>query len=119
MAKITIVDLEVCYHVGVPDQERVEAQRLLLTVDMNLDFSSAAVSDRIEKTIDYHEVAQDMLKFGEGRSWKLIEKVATNIADHVLAKYKPQSVSVELKKFALPQAHHVSVAVMKARPAQR
>ena len=52
MSKITIVDLEVYYCVGVTDEERAKPQRLLLTVDMNFDFSSAAVSDRIERTIN-------------------------------------------------------------------
>ena len=74
MSKITIVDLEVMYCVGVTDEERAKPQRLLLTVDMTFDFSSAAVSDRIERTINYQTVANDLLKFGEGRSWRLIER---------------------------------------------
>ena len=47
MAKITIVDLEVFYCVGLYDEEREKPQRLLLTIDMSFDFASAAVSDRI------------------------------------------------------------------------
>ena len=81
MSKITIVDLEVFYCVGVTDEERAKPQRLLLTVDMSFDFSSAAVSDRIERTINYQTVADDLLKFGEGRSWKLVEKLVANIAE--------------------------------------
>jgi 7,8-dihydroneopterin aldolase/epimerase/oxygenase len=114
MSKITIVDLEVYYRVGVTDDEREKPQRLLLTVDMDFDFGSAAVSDRIEKTINYFEVAQALLKFGEERSWKLIEKLATDIADTVLSDYRPQSVFVEVKKFPIPQARYVSVSVAKA-----
>src|SRR5262249_31667442 len=109
MTKITIVDLEVSYCVGVTDEERAQPQRLLITVDMNFDFASASVSDRIEKTINYQTVADDLLKFGERRNWKLIERLASNIADHVLAEYKPQAIMVEIKKFSIPQARHVSV----------
>ncbi|HOX58719.1 MAG TPA: dihydroneopterin aldolase [Candidatus Paceibacterota bacterium] len=115
MSKITIVDLEVHYCVGVTDEERAEPQRLLLTVDMNFDFSSAAVSDRIERTINYQTVAEDMLKFGEGRSWKLVERVVDNIADRILAEYKPQAVLVEIKKFSIPQARFISVSTGKTR----
>jgi dihydroneopterin aldolase len=115
MSKITIVDLEVAYCVGVTDEERAKPQRLLLTVDMSFDFSSAAVSDRIERTINYQHVAEGLLKFGEGRSWKLIEKLASNIADLVLAKYTPDAVMVEVKKFSIPQAGFVSVSLGKAR----
>jgi dihydroneopterin aldolase len=115
MSKITIVDLEVFYCVGVTDEERAKPQRLLVTVDMSLDFSSASVSDRIEKTINYNVVAQELLKYGEGRSWKLIEKLAANIADMVLNEYRPQAVLVEIKKFPIPQARHVSVTLTEAR----
>ena len=116
MSKITIVDLEVQYCVGVTDEERAQPQRLLITVDMNFDFSSAAVSDRIERTINYQTVAEDLLKFGEGRSWKLVEKLVDNIADRILAEYKPQAVLVEAKKFSVPQARFVSVSTGKSRP---
>jgi len=115
MSKITIVDLEVQYHVGVPDEERAHPQKLLLTVDMTYDFSSAATTDRVTKTIDYFEVAQKLIKFGEGRSWRLIEKVATDLADLVLNEFHPEAVSVIVKKFPLPQAKHVSVSVTQSR----
>jgi dihydroneopterin aldolase len=114
MSKISIVDLEVFYCVGVTDEERAKPQRLLLTVEMSLDFSSASVSDRIEKTINYQRVADDLLKFGEGRSWKLLEKLVANIADMILTEYRPQAVAVEAKKFIVPQARHVAVSLTKS-----
>ena len=115
MAKITIVDLEVFYRVGVPDEERAKPQRLLVTVEMSLDFTSAIASDRVERTINYQTVVDELSQFGEGRSWKLIEKLASNIADLVLAKYTPDAVMVEVKKFSIPQAGFVSVSLGKAR----
>jgi dihydroneopterin aldolase len=116
MSKISIADLEVFFCVGVTDEERAKPQRLLISVDMAVDFSVAAVSDRIEKTINYQEVANDVLKYGDGRNWKLIEKLATNLAEFILARYKPQGVTVEIKKFVIPQARHVAVSVTKLRP---
>jgi 7,8-dihydroneopterin aldolase/epimerase/oxygenase len=115
MSRITIVDLEVFYCVGVSDEERAKPQRLLLTVDMNLDFSSASISDRIEKTIDYQQVADELLRFGENRSWKLLEKLVANVAELILARFKPQSVQVEVKKFVIPQARYVAVSLTKSR----
>ena len=84
MSKISIVDLEVHFHVGVTDEERARPQRLLLTVDMSYDFSAAAATDRVTQTIDYFKVTQKILRLGDGRSWKLIEKLATDVADLVL-----------------------------------
>jgi len=111
--KISIVDLEVFYRVGVPDAERAQPQRLLLTIELESDFSAAAKSDSIAGTIDYFAVTQRLLKFGEGREWKLIEKLAADIADTILSEFKPQSVTVEVKKFIIPQARHVSVQIKK------
>jgi 7,8-dihydroneopterin aldolase/epimerase/oxygenase len=115
ISKVTITDLEVFYCVGVTDEERAKPQRLLVTVDMAFDFSSAATSDRIEKTINYQQVADEVLKYGEGRNWKLIERLASNLADFVLSEYHPEAVQVEVKKFSVPQARHVSVSVTKTR----
>jgi len=115
MSKITIVDLEIHCAVGVTDEERAKPQRLLVTAVMQFDFSSASVSDRIEKTINYQNVARDLLKFGQGRSWKLIEKLASNIADMILTDHKPEAVMVEVKKFPFPEARHVSVSLTRTR----
>ena len=115
MSKISIVDLEVLYRVGVPEAERAQPQRLLLTIELESDFTAAAKSDGIADTIDYYAVTQRLLKFGVGREWKLIEKLASDIADTVLKEFKPQSVSVEVKKFIIPQARYVSVQTKKLR----
>jgi dihydroneopterin aldolase len=115
MARITIVDLEVHYCVGVGDAERATPQRLLLTVDMTLDFSGAALTDRVEKTINYQRVVDALLQFGDGRSWKLLEKLVSNIADHIMAAYQPDSVVVEVKKFVIPQARYVAVSMTRGR----
>jgi dihydroneopterin aldolase len=115
VAKISIVDLEVFCRVGVPDAERARPQRLLLTVEMESDFSKAAKTDSITDTIDYFAVSQRLLKFGEGRSWKLIEKLAADIADTILSEFKPRGVTVEVKKFIIPQARYVSVVITRRR----
>jgi dihydroneopterin aldolase len=111
--QISIVDLEVFYCVGVPDAERAQPQRLLLTIELEADFTAAAKSDGIADTIDYFAVTQRLLKFGVGREWKLIEKLASDIADAILTEFKPQNISVEVKKFIIPQARYVSVSLSR------
>lgn len=116
MSFITIVDLEVFYRVGVTDEERSRPQRLLLTIDIKYDFSSAAVSGRLGRSIDYSEVTKQLFKLGESRNWRLIESVATDIANKILAEFRPESVTVEVKKFSIPEARYVSVSLTKQRP---
>jgi FolB domain-containing protein len=83
---------------------------------MDLDFSGASLSDRLEKTINYFDLAQELLKYGQGRNWKLLEKLVANIADFILAKFRPETVTVEIKKFPIPQARYVSVMLTRTRP---
>jgi dihydroneopterin aldolase len=115
MSKISIVDLEVRYRVGVPDAERAQPQRLLLTVEMEYDFTRAAQTDDLSRTINYYVVSQRLLDLGEGREWKLIETLAAEIADFILRDFQPQAVQVEVKKFILPQARHVAVSLTRRR----
>jgi 7,8-dihydroneopterin aldolase/epimerase/oxygenase len=114
VAKISIVDLEVFYQVGVPDEERARPQCLMLTVELEFDFSAAARTDSLHDTIDYFAVSQRLLKLGEGREWKLIEKLAADIADIILTEFNPQSVSVEVKKFIVRETKYVSVKLEKS-----
>jgi FolB domain-containing protein len=115
MSRISIVDLEVFYQIGVTEEERAKPQRLLITIEMDFDFATASLSDRLEKTINYFDVAQELLKYGQGRNWKLLEKLTANVADFVLARFRPESVTVEIKKFPIPQARYVSVALARTR----
>jgi dihydroneopterin aldolase len=111
MDLIHIHDLEVFYRVGVPDAERAAPQRLLLDIQLHLDFRAASASDDLSKTINYFEVTQRLLRFGQDREWKLIEKLAEDIARMILTDFHPTRVRVEVKKFIIPQARYISVAI--------
>ncbi len=113
MDTITISDLEVFYHVGVPDAERARAQRLLITVEMQLDFHAATATDDLIHTVDYFAASQRLLRLGEGQHWKLIEKLAADIANIVLTEFKVSRVTVEVKKFIIPQTKYVSVKLTR------
>jgi FolB domain-containing protein len=114
MFKIRIHELEVFYRVGVPDEERANPQRLLVSVDMDVEAPKAAASDALGDTIDYYEVSQDLLGFGEGRSWKLLERLSEELAQAVLKKYSPERVAVEVKKFIIPEARYISVSCCRS-----
>ena len=113
MDQIVISDLEVFVHVGVTEAERAKPQRLLLTVEMSHDFKTAAASDDLADTINYDAVARRLVRFGEGRSWKLIEKLAADIATLLLGEFSPKTVSVEVKKFIIPAARYVAVRLTR------
>ena len=112
---IRISDLEVFFQVGVTEQERSKPQRLLVTVEMQHDLSTAAGRDNLADTIDYAAVSDRVLHFGNGCHWELIETLAAEIAAMVLEEFSPRQVSVEVKKFVIPQAAHVSVRMTRSR----
>jgi len=114
MDRIAIHDLTVFFHVGVPAGERANPQRLTLTVEMDHDFS--LLGDAVDRTIDYQAVSQRLLDFGQGRSWQLIETLAVELAEMILREFKPSRVTVEVKKFVIPQARHVSVRATRPEP---
>ena len=63
--RITIEDLEVWFHVGVPDSERTKPQRLLITIEMTRDLAASGASDNLEQTIDYYSVSEAIREIKE------------------------------------------------------
>lgn len=113
--RITIADLEVFYQVGVTEEERSKPQRLLVTIEMDHDFATAAARDNLADTIDYAAVADRLVHFGNGCHWELIETLASEIATMVLDEFGVREVTVEVKKFIIPQARHVSVRLARVK----
>jgi dihydroneopterin aldolase len=112
---IVIRELEVWYCVGVPEAERAKPQRLAISIEMFHDASEAALADDLTRTIDYFAVSQRLLRFGEGRSWKLIETLASDVAELILHEFGAERVAVEVQKFIIPQARCVAVRVTRSR----
>lgn len=115
MDTIIICDLEVFYHVGVTVEERAKPQRLLISIELTHDFNSAQASDNLSDTIDYAAITARLLRFGDGCHWELIETLAADIATMILDDFAPQVVTVEVKKFILPQARYVAVRLTRRR----
>jgi FolB domain-containing protein len=115
MDTITIKDLSVLCKIGVPDEERAKPQSLLITVEMSGDFSRAAQSDDIDHTINYYDVSQRVTQLCATRSFKLIERLADEIARILLGEFRAEQATVEVKKFILSNARHVSFRLTRVR----
>jgi dihydroneopterin aldolase len=118
MDTITLCDLEVFYQVGVTAEERARPQRLLLTVALGVDCTTAQASDNLADTIDYAALTGRLLRFGDGCHWELIETLAGDLAAMIIEEYRPASVTVEVKKFVIPQARYVSVSLTRRKQAK-
>ena len=115
MDQIIIRDLEVHFHIGVPDEERAKVQRLLISLELDHPFGSAQETDDLTETIDYGAITSELTQFGKGKEWKLIERLANDIAQWILKDFRPQRVTVEVKKFIIPNARDVAVRITRSR----
>lgn len=115
MDKIVIKDLEVDAQIGVTDAERARAQRLLVTVTLELDLSLAGRTDTTSATTPYDVVAELIRDEVTKKPRKLIEAVAVEIADAILSRHMARQVTVEVKKFSVPRAQSVSVEITRSQ----
>lgn len=115
MSEVLIKNLRVQARVGVPDQERRTAQELTISVRCETLEIFAALEDDIARTIDYDLACQRIAALCADRPRKLIETLANDIAEMLVADFPVCRADVEVRKFILPQTDHVAVRCTKHR----
>lgn len=110
---IHIAELELMAHIGVPDEERLHPQRLTISATLFPHKGFADLHDAIENTVDYFLVCQTIKALAAHKPRKLIETLAQEIAQTLLAEFPLESVSLELRKFILPDTAHVAVRITR------
>lgn len=98
MDKILIPDFRISCHVGVPREERDVAQDVLIDVELYLDLSQAGRADDFALTVDYEAACKTVAATVERRPRKLIETIAEEVAEVLLANYPVQAVKVTVRK---------------------
>ena len=114
---IEIRSLRVLTRIGVPDEERAEPQELRVSVVISAATPFAEMNDEIGRTLDYAALAVGIQALAAARSRRLIETLASDIADHVLENPAAAAVEVTVEKFILPDTECVAVRLHRARPA--
>ena len=109
---LTISDIELRTHIGVPEEERAQEQRLLVSIVMHIDTKKAGESDDLSKTINYEKVRFDVLDLAK-KERKLIESFAEDIATMILNEHDAYNVTVTVKKFILPDTKEVSITIQR------
>lgn len=113
---IRVLDLEVHAHIGVPEAERARPQRLLISLEMSVDgFARAAAADDVALTVDYFDVVQRVKKLVAERPRKLLETLAEEIAADLLKTFPVWKLTLEIKKFILPDTKYVSVKIERGK----
>lgn len=113
--QIHIEQFEVFAHIGVSDDERSAPQRLVFNITFRPTDNAPELADDITRTVDYAAVCTETRSFVQGRSDRLIETLADALANRLLGVFEIQKITIELRKFILPEVRFVSVTVTRER----
>ncbi len=115
---IEISGLSLYTHHGVEEAERQVGQRLIFDLSFEVTDCAALVTDRVEDTVDYADVCQQVAFTAQERSYRTLERLCSAVADRMIERYGAAAVSVRAAKpeppIALP-VDEVAVEVWKER----
>jgi dihydroneopterin aldolase len=80
----------------VTDEERQRGQDFLY--DIRMTVPDSAISDRLEDTVDYREVADAVRELSTARQFALLEALAAAVADLIVERFEVERVSVRVRK---------------------
>ena len=110
MTEVELHGLEVFGHHGVSEAEQERGQTLLWDVAYRVDEVS---EDDLAATVDYVEVARCVRDVSEGRRYRLLESLAGDAADALLARFPVRWVRVRVRKTQLELAVEYSAATVE------
>ena len=100
--------------IGVYAWERAITQPLLIDIALETDVSRAAGSDDVNDALNYKAVCDDVSDWCQEIKAKLLEHLAEQIADKLLAKYASHKVTLSIAKpTAIKQADAVGVQITR------
>lgn len=100
------------YH-GVLDFEREQGQDFIVDVEMQVDTRPAAATDDLSLTVDYGQVAAEVVAIITGSPVDLIETLAERIAARVLQFDGVEGVSIAVHKPQAPVGQEFSDVIVR------
>jgi dihydroneopterin aldolase len=115
---VRLEQVEVLAHIGVPDDERSRPQRLTISVTLWPMKQASELNDDINRAVNYAEVCDEVRRFVQSRRDRLIETLADALAQQLLVTFALRRITIELRKYILPDVQFVSVRVTRDRPSE-
>lgn len=103
---------------GVYEYEREQGQRFYMDVELTVNASEAGKTDDLNDAVDYTTVYQRVKEIVETHRFKLLETLATTIANEVLGFAGVDSVTLRIRKPAVPiqgQIDYVQLEITRSR----
>jgi dihydroneopterin aldolase len=109
MITVFIEGLEFYGFHGVPEAERTVGHRYRVDIFMEVE-STAEQTDRVEDTADYGRIGLELTRLGENQQHLTIERLAREMAEHILRNFLQVSeVNITVRKL-LPPAPVIAAA---------
>jgi D-erythro-7,8-dihydroneopterin triphosphate epimerase len=116
MATIARRDLLLRTEVGFNPHEIGKKQDIVLNIRIDYTLQGEELSDNPEEALEYRSICKEVIGHIESRKYNLIEKVASDVAELVLALDRVEAVTVEvIKPNALRFSKSVSFCTTKTR----
>ena len=96
MIVVELEALEVFGRHGATEAERATGQMFLY--DVRLEVSDAALSDRLEDTVDYVRVAETISAVSDRQRFNLLEVLAAAVANAIAERFPVERVRVRVRK---------------------
>lgn len=113
--QILIEELELKARIGVPEKERAAPQQLTVSLVLEPRHGFRDLADELARTVDYAAVCAELQRFVSSRQDKLLETLAHEMAEHLLAKFGLRRVELELRKFVLAETRFVAVRIVREK----
>lgn len=111
-----IRDLKIRCIIGTRPVERRRKQTVIVNISLECDLSKAGRNDRLEDTVNYKRLRDDVVEHVEKSKYLLIEKLAESIAAICNAVPKVKSARVVVDKpGALASAQSAAVEIVRRR----
>lgn len=98
MDRIFIKDLIARGIIGVNQWERSVLQEIRISLELFLDLQPAGISDRIEDTVSYSDIAKKALNIAETAQRLTVEALANDLAEMCLQDARVKKVRVQVEK---------------------
>ncbi len=103
-AHIVIERLEFYGHCGVTEDERRKPQLLAVDLELETSIASAALSDRLNDTIDYARVAHRLVSLGSSLECSLLEALGEQLVGMLFAEFPLDRIRMWIRKLHAPLA---------------
>lgn len=116
MDQILIEGLTINTIVGIHPWERESEQPIILDITLDFPIQNAAASDSIDDALNYQSLCDMLTTFVEASRFYLIETLADQCIQKILASYPAERVKLKVNKpQAIDNANNIAIIVSRSR----